>query len=200
MNFLDKDEIQIVLADRSNLEYIPKVIELIKIAAQKEGSGLAIRSSEYLNAKFLEEKAIMAFVNNELAGFCYIETWDHGRYIANSGLIVDEKFRGKGIAKKIKKTAFDLSKEKYPHAKIFGLTTSLAVMKINSSLGYVPVTFSELTTDSQFWKGCETCKYYDILVRTKRDSCLCTAMVFDHANKIEENIKIIKDEKSCISI
>ena len=60
-----------------------------------------------------------------------------------------------------------------------GLTTGLAVMKINSDLGYRPVTFSELTTDEQFWKGCESCVNYDILVRTERKHCLCTGMLFD---------------------
>lgn len=179
MIVLEKIDIQVVISDQNYLEYIPDVINLIDKASQKEGSGLALRSEAYLETKLIEEKAVMAFVDGELAGFCYIETWDHGKYIANSGLIVDEKFREEGIAKKIKKAAFDLSSKRYPDAKIFGLTTSFAVMKINSSLGYVPVIFSELTTDNQFWRGCETCKYFDILVRTKRDSCLCTAMVFD---------------------
>ena len=40
-----------------------------------------------------------------------------------------------------------------------------------------PVTLSELTDDDEFWKGCETCPYYDILIRTKRSHCLCTGMV-----------------------
>ena len=183
MNILNEIGLQVVIANESHLELISKIIELITEASKKEGSGLALRSEEYLITKFFEEKAILAFINNELVGFCYIETWDHGNYIANSGLIVSGKYRGRGIAKEIKKAAFDLSKMRYPNAKIFGLTTSLAVMKINSSLGYVPVTFSELTTDNQFWKGCESCKYYDILVRTKRDTCLCTAMVFDSKKK-----------------
>ena len=190
MNILEKVDIKVIVADQKYLKYIPDIIELIYKASKKEGSGLAVRSEEYLKAKLLEEKAIMAFVEGKLAGFCYIETWDHGRYIANSGLIVDENYRGKGIAKEIKRAVFEFSREKYPNAKMFGLTTSLAVMKINSALGYVPVTFSELTTDNLFWKGCETCKYYDILVRTKRKTCLCTAMVFD-SEKNNRNKKVI---------
>ena len=75
--------------------------------------------------------------------------------------------------------ALELSAQLSPGAKLFGLTTSLAVMNINNGLGYRPVTFSELTDDDQFWKGCESCPYYDILVRTKRDDCLCTAMIMD---------------------
>jgi N-acetylglutamate synthase-like GNAT family acetyltransferase len=176
---LEKVAVQTIIADKSSIKYIPKIVSLINEASKIEGSGLALRSEEYLNKKFTEGKAVLAFVNSELVGFCYIETWENRKYIANSGLVVNNEFRGMGIAKKIKKAAFNLSRKKYTNSKIFGLTTSLAVMKINSSLGYVPVTFSELTTDVLFWKGCETCKYYDILVRTKRESCLCTAMVVD---------------------
>ena len=64
-------------------------------------------------------------------------------------------------------------------AKIFGITTSLAVMRINSELGYKPVTFSELTSDESFWKGCQSCPNYDILTRNKRNNCLCTGMLYD---------------------
>ena len=117
----------------------------------------------------------------EFAGFCYIETWSDKKFVANSGLIVVEKFRGHGLAKRIKQKAFELSRERYPDAKIFGLTTGLAVMKINSELGYKPVTFSELTNDEAFWAGCQSCVNYDILQRTGRKYCLCTGMLFDPA-------------------
>jgi hypothetical protein len=128
-----------------------------------------------------EGKAIIAFVNDEFAGFCYIETWGDKKFVANSGLIVVEKFRGHGLAKAIKKKAFELSRSRYPEAKIFGLTTGLAVMKINSELGYKPVTFSELTDDKAFWKGCEACVNFDILQRNNNRMCLCTGMLYDPA-------------------
>jgi hypothetical protein len=121
------------------------------------------------------------------AGFCYIESWGHNKFVANSGLIVSKDFRGAGLASEIKKRALELSAQLFPGAKLFGLTTSLAVMKINSGLGYNPVTFSQLTDDDEFWKGCETCPYYDILVRTKRDDCLCTAMILDPTEKKKVN-------------
>jgi hypothetical protein len=50
-------------------------------------------------------------------------------------------------------------------------------------LGYRPVTFSELTDDPEFWKGCQTCKNFDILTRTERKMCLCTGMLYDPAQK-----------------
>ena len=91
------------------------------------------------------------------------------------------------MAKAIKNKVFALSRQKYPEAKIFGLTTGLAVMKINSELGYEPVTYSQLTQDEKFWEGCKSCVNYDILMSKGRQNCLCTAMLYDPAEKkVEE--------------
>lgn len=128
----------------------------------------------------VEGKAIIATTDSgEWVGFCYIETWEHGKFVANSGLIVHPDFRNSGMAKAIKQKAFELSRKKYPDAKIIGITTSLPVMKINSDLGYEPVTFSELPADDAFWKGCASCVNYDVLTRTGRKHCLCTGMMYN---------------------
>ncbi len=129
-------------------------------------------------------------------GFCYIEIWGHNKYVANSGLIVHPDYRHKGMAKKIKKAIFDLSVKKFPKTKIFGITTGLAVMKINYELGYQPVTFSELTDDPQFWKGCQTCKNFDILTRTEQKMCLCTGMLYDPEKKEKDAQKAKTNSKS----
>jgi hypothetical protein len=135
----------------------------------------------------LEGKAVIAFHRDGTwAGFCYIETWSHGDFVANSGLIVNPAFRKSGLAKAIKERIFKLSRTKYPNAKIFGLTTGLAVMKINSDLGYEPVTYSELTQDEEFWAGCKSCVNYDILMSKGRKNCMCTAMLFDAVEKEKE--------------
>ena len=132
--------------------------------------------------------AVIAFEEDHFAGFCYIEVWGHGKYVAHSGLIVSPSYRGQGLAKRIKKHVFDLSLEKFPGAKIFGITTGQAVMKINYELGYKPVHFSELTNDPEFWKGCQTCKNFDVLTRTERKLCLCTGMLYDpNENKQAES-------------
>lgn len=184
------DGISIEIADESHLKYVDTILTTIEAAAKIRGTGIARRSPAYVEQKMLEGKAIIALHGNEFAGFCYIETWGNKEFVANSGLIVVDKFRGKGLAKNIKRKAFELSRTKYPNAKIFGLTTGLAVMKINSELGYKPVTFSELTDDDSFWKGCQSCVNYDILQRTKRKHCLCTGMLFDPAqHKDGENVK-----------
>ena len=172
-------KIEITEATEKYLIFVPKIVKLIKEAAEIKGTGIALRTNEYISNKIKRNNAVIAIHKNELAGFCYIETWENKKYVAHSGLIVSQKFRNLKLATGIKQKAFELSKKKYPNSKIFGLTTSLAVMKINSELGYKPVTFSELTKDDEFWKGCETCNYYDILVRTKREKCLCTGMLYE---------------------
>ena len=154
-------------------------------SAKARGTGIAKRSPEYISQKIDEGKAVIAVTEDgKWVGFCYIETWE-GEYVANSGLIVAPEFRKSGVAKSIKKKIFDLSRQKYPDAKIFGLTTGLAVMKINSELGYEPVTYSELTQDEKFWAGCKSCVNYDILMSKERMNCLCTAMLYDPKDHYE---------------
>jgi hypothetical protein len=171
--------LKIQVATQAHLPYVDVILQTIADAAKVRGTGIAKRSPDYVALKINEGKAIIALDGTEFAGFCYIESWGHNKFVANSGLIVVEKYRGHGLAKDIKKMAFDLSRTKFPDAKIFGLTTGLAVMKINSELGYKPVTFSELTDDEAFWKGCQSCVNYDILLRTNRKHCLCTGMLFN---------------------
>src|SRR6186713_2771720 len=154
-------------------------------SAAARGTGIAKRSPEYIETKMEEGKAVIALTTEgSWVGFCYIEVWE-GEYVANSGLIVAPEFRKSGVAKQIKKRVFDLSREKYPEAKIFGLTTGLAVMKINSELGYEPVTYSELTQDEAFWAGCKSCVNYDILMSKERKNCMCTAMLYDPKDHYE---------------
>lgn len=172
--------IKVVVAGKEHLPFVDIILDTIEKAAKVRGTGIARRSNEYVSQKMLEGKAIIALTeNNEFAGFCYIESWGNKSFVANSGLIVVETFRGLGLAKAIKKRAFMLSREMFPNAKIFGLTTGGAVMKINTELGYRAVTFAELTDDEAFWKGCESCVNYDILQRANRRFCMCTGMLFD---------------------
>ena len=171
-------DFKIFVAGDQELRYMEEIEQAIYNASRVKGTGIAVRSSEYLKAKIKEGKSVIAtHYDGTWAGFCYIESWGHNKFVANSGLVVSPQFRGCGLAGRIKARALDLSAELFPEARLFGLTTSLAVMKINSSLGYKPVTFSELTDDDEFWKGCQSCPYYDILVRTRRTHCLCTGML-----------------------
>ncbi len=170
---------KIVIATSSHLKYVNLICETIKTSAAVRGTGIAERSPEYIAKKINNGNAVIALEGDFFAGFCYIEVWDNKEFVVNSGLIVHPNFRNQGLAKKIKKKILEQSKSKYPNAKIFGITTGLAVMKINYELGYHPVTFSELTKDETFWEGCKTCKNYDILTRTNKTMCLCTGMLYN---------------------
>ncbi|MCY1720505.1 GNAT family N-acetyltransferase [Prolixibacteraceae bacterium Z1-6] len=171
--------IDILIAGEQHVKYIDDINDAIDIASKQRGTGIARRTFEYLQEKIVAGKAIIALEKDVFAGFCYIEAWQEKGFVANSGLIVVDEYRGIGLAKEIKRKAFQLSRTRYPKSKIFGLTTGLAVMKINHELGYRPVTFSELTVDDQFWAGCKGCVNYDILERTGRSKCLCTGMLYN---------------------
>jgi hypothetical protein len=170
----------VCVAATCHTRHAQQICDEMASSAKARGTGIARRSPEYIVQKIEEGKAVIALTTDGYwAGFCYIETWSHGSYVANSGLIVSPEFRKSGLAKNIKQKIFELSRSKYPDAKIFGLTTGLAVMKINSELGYEPVTYSELTTDNAFWAGCKSCVNYEILMSKERKNCLCTAMLYD---------------------
>lgn len=190
-NVISEVPIEVMVADASHEKYVDEILETISAAAKVRGTGIAKRTHEYVAQKMREGKAVIALAGEEkeFAGFCYIESWGNKQYVANSGLIVVDKFRRRGLAKRIKKTAFELSRKMWPDAKLFGLTSGGAVMRINTELGYVPVPFAELTDDEAFWKGCQGCINHDILERTGRRYCICTAMLYDpavHAKKNKE--------------
>lgn len=177
---MEQSNIIVRVAIPADISYASTITDEMASSAKARGTGIAKRSPEYISQKINEGKAVIAVTKeNQWVGFCYIEAWGHEKFVANSGLIVAPEFRKTGIAKSIKQRIFALSREKYPTAKIFGLTTGLAVMKINSDLGYEPVTYSELTDDENFWAGCKSCVNYDILMSKERKNCFCTAMLYD---------------------
>ncbi|KAA2219669.1 MULTISPECIES: GNAT family N-acetyltransferase [Maribacter] len=187
---------KLVVANESHFKYAQIICDTIAESAKVRGTGIAKRTPEYIQKKLSNGNAIIALDGDKFAGFCYIEVWGHEKFVANSGLIVHPDYRGHGLAKAIKGRIFELSREKFPNAKIFGITTGLAVMKINYDLGYQPVTFSELTDDPEFWKGCQTCKNFDILTRTERKMCLCTGMLYDPERKEKDKKKKEINSKS----
>ena len=178
--------IDVLVADASHFVYADEICEEILLSARERGTGIARRTPEYLQEKMAAGKAVIAISEDgEFAGFSYIETWGGKEYVANSGLIVSHKFRGLGLAMKIKEKVFQLSRERFPNAKIFSITTGAAVMKMNYELGFRPVTFAALTDDPEFWKGCQGCRNYQILESNEYRMCLCTGLLYDPAEHIE---------------
>ena len=164
-----------MVADASHEVYVDTILDTIREAAKVRGTGIAERTHEYVATKMKEGKAIIALCGNDFAGFTYIESWGN-------------KYRGCGLAKRIKHASFTLARLRWPKAKIFSLTSGAAVMKMNTELGYVPVTFNELTDDESFWKGCEGCINHEILVAKKRKFCICTAMLYDPALHTDDKV------------
>lgn len=183
---MNNDQVSVMFANEEHTKYADLIVKLIYESALQRGTGIARRSPQYIIDKIKGGKAVVALYGDRLIGFSYIESWSHGDYVATSGLIVDPEFRKLGLASRIKNKTFELARRRFPFAKIFSITTSLPVMKLNSRLGYKPVTFSELTQDEEFWKGCEGCKNYDILCRNNRRMCLCYGMLYDPKATLEK--------------
>ena len=173
------EEIKVLVADATHEKYVDTILETIESAAKVRGTGIAKRTHEYLFTKMNEAKAVIALCGDKFVGFSYIETWGNKQYVTTSGLIVHPDFRGLGVARRIKDLTFTLARKRWPHAKIFSLTSGAAVMAMNTRLGYQPVTFAELTDDEAFWRGCEGCVNVDVLKRTGRKYCICTGMLYD---------------------
>ena len=184
---MKETEISVEFAQEEHAKYAERICTLIYESALQRGTGIARRSNEYIASKITGGKAVVALEGEKLVGFSYIESWGHGDYVATSGLIVDPDYRNLGLARRIKEKTFELARMRFPFAKIFSITTSLPVMKLNSRRGYKPVTFSELTDDEEFWQGCKGCINYDILQRNNRRMCLCTGMLFDPKQPLPSN-------------
>ncbi len=184
------EDIRVMVADTSHEKYVDTILETMAAAAKVRGTGIAKRTHEYLATKMREAKAVIALCGDRFAGFSYIETWGNKHYVTTSGLIVHPDFRGQGVAKRIKDITFTLARTRWPEAKIFSLTSGSAVMKMNTHLGYLPVTFADLTDDEAFWRGCEGCVNFDVLKRTERRYCICTAMLYDPERHQGENTPI----------
>lgn len=187
-------DIDVMVADESHEIYVDTILDTIEAAARVRGTGIAKRSRDYVAQKMREGKVIIALAGEEFAGFSYIESWGNKQYVATSGLIVADKFRNHGLARRIKHAAFQLARLRWPKAKLFSLTSGSAVMKMNTELGYFPVTFADLTDDEAFWRGCNGCVNHDVLQRTQRRYCICTAMLFD-----PEDQRCLLLEKLCNS-
>lgn len=179
-------EIIVRVANRDDIKYADAICKEIFISSQERKTGIANRTPEYVSEKILAGKAVIAVsADGDFAGFSYIESWGGKSFVATSGLIVAHKYRGMGIARRIKEQTFLLSRRLFPQAKIFSITTGAAVMKMNYEFGFRPVPYSELTTDPEFWKGCEGCRHFDILKSHDYKMCICTGLLYDPSEHIQ---------------
>lgn len=180
---MDDGRIIVRLAQPSDYIYANQISEETERSAIARGSGISKRSVESIKAKINDGKAVMAVSDcGNWVGFSYLEVWQEGKFVSNSGLIVSPEYRRNGVAQAIKEEVFRLSRKKFPAAQIFSITSGLTILKLNTRLGFEPVTYSEITHDETFWEGCKSCVNYDILNSREKCNCLCTAMLFDPEN------------------
>lgn len=166
----------------SDVQYADAIVKEMESSAKARGTGISSRPPSLIRNKILQGKAVIALTTQGIwAGFSYLETWEDEKFVSNSGLIVSPEFRERGIAAAIKQQIFNLSRTLYPLAKIFSITTGRAVMKLNTRLGFEPVTYEEITKDPAFWKGCQSCVNYGTLCSKQHKNCLCTALLFEPA-------------------
>lgn len=187
---MDTNKIKVINATEEHVKYAADICQLIYESALQRGTGIAKRSPDYVAQKMTSGKAVVALDGEKVVGFSYIESWGHGDYVATSGLIVSPDYRHRGLAARIKQKTFELARDHFPYAKIFSITTSLPVMKLNTQMGYKPVTFSELTQDDEFWEGCKGCINYDVLQRNNRVRCICTGMLYDPKQEVEKHSRL----------
>ena len=185
----DSNELIIRIANAEDAKYALTIINEMESSAKIRGTGISKRSPEYICTKMEKGNAIIATtINGEWVGFSYIEIWSNGEFVSNSGLIVSPDWREKGVASAIKEKIFNLSRQKYPKAKIFSITTGMAIMKLNTRLGFEPVIYDAITHDEKFWQGCKSCVNYNILQGKGCKNCLCTAMLFDPETSSKQNM------------
>lgn len=179
MNINNMKDIIVREAEEPDGRFAQLICDEMYTSAVIRGTGISRRSPESIISKIKEGKAIIAVTNDDQwVGFSYIEIWANGEFVSNSGLIVAPQYRGDGVARKIKEMVFALARRKYPQAKVFSITTGLAIMKMNAALGFSTVTYNEIAHDAAFWKGCSSCVNYSILKSKEYKNCLCTAMLF----------------------
>lgn len=168
-------------------------------SAQKRGTGIRKRDPEDIKAVMREGRGIIALdESGNWAGFSYMQGWgkNNKEFVSNSGMIVAPHARGVGLAKRIKRKVFSLSRTKFPDAKVFSITTGAGVMNMNDSLGFKPVTYSELPQENAFWAGCKSCPNYDTLKAKNRKMCFCTAMLFDPAEQSASTATRINERRA----
>ena len=174
----------IFIGDESHIRLAPQVVELIKKAHDEPGAALSLRSQSEIEQKIRDGKAVIATTELGIViGFLYISPWQSGKFVSTSALVVSPEFRGRGIATQLKIESLNLIKRSYPDATPFGITLSNAVMRVNASLGFIPVAYSEITNSDRFWSGCATCPWHETLLSMKRERCFCTAMILPKSRK-----------------
>jgi len=175
----------IEIASEKHSIYEEDICKAREETAKYYGIGISKKKSDFVKSKLSDGNAIIATdEDGNFAGFQYIKPWEQERFVFNSRLFLNPKYRETDLAQQIHKKIFELSRTKYPNAKVFVVTALIEEIKTNLAAGFKPTAFSELIDDKEWWNGCQECANYDVLTRNNRQRCLCTGMLYDSNNGI----------------
>ena len=169
-----KNPYQVRISRPADVAYVERIQSLIAEAAES-GAIIAERSAEYLEQAIRARHAVVVLRGDLLVGFATAHAWQDETFVSHSAMVVAPAFRGRGLARRIKKKLIDLSRRRWPDAAILSLTLSPAVERLNKSFKFDAVPYCDLTTDAGFWKGCEGCIHYGHLKRNQYQDCHCWA-------------------------
>lgn len=161
-------------------QYADNIAHEISISALLRNVAIEPRTGDYIFQKMIDGLAVIAIDNEteEWIGFCALDVWNHQRYVANTGLIVKPKYRGKNVSNLLKNKLFELARIKFPSAKIFSLTNKELIKKINIDLGFQEVEAREILYDPYFNTGMNSWVDFIELLKHSEESGH-KAMVFD---------------------
>lgn len=166
--------IDVRVSRSSDVAFVPHITALLE-EAQRGGAIIAIRPTDYLEGAIREKRAIVAVQGATLVGFAAAHAWESGKYVSHSALVVAPEFRGRHLARRIKRLLLDLTHKRWPDAAVMSLTLSHHVERMNQELGFETVPYCDLTKDPEFWKGCDGCIHQPHLKRNQQQDCHCWA-------------------------
>jgi N-acetylglutamate synthase-like GNAT family acetyltransferase len=193
------NEFLISITDERHIHFAREIELLFEQATSEKSIGLTLKSGKYIGKKIIQGEAVIATKQGRLAGICYLRHRDDDNFISISGVVVVPQFRKMGLAKMMINEIFEMARNKYPKAKIFSLTTSPEVMRINSLSGYKPINYSKLSSSDKFWNECSDCPNFHFLKKNNNTRCLCSAMLFNPFSFNIEDEYQLNDQAICES-
>ncbi len=181
--------ITVRIATKKDYCYAEIISKELNTSAANRGVQIKNRTPKYILDKMETGLAIVA-INSETEewiGFSTLEVWEHEQFVANTGLIIAPKYRGHGFSMLIKSKLFELSRQKYPKAKIFSLTGNPNIIQINQTLGFTTVPFSTILNDNLFLTGCNSWVNYSEIMRHSSGH---VAMVYAPIAESQKEFKI----------
>jgi GNAT superfamily N-acetyltransferase len=179
--------IEVRVSTSRDVVHVARIQALLEVAHQS-GAIVAGRSAEYVAAALKEKRAVVVVRGELLVGFATAHAWQSEQYVSHSAMVVAPEFRGRGLARRMKALLIETSRRRWPNAAILSLTLSTQVERLNKSFGFEPVPYCDLTTDPEFWAGCEGCMHHAHLKRNQQQDCHCWSGLLLPAGRARDRI------------